>query len=200
MAQPDITIMALDVATNTGVAWWNIRSHHSAIQTRTIKLKSETHEQKAAEAGRLFRELLREVRPHFVSIEAPLKAVARFKKKGKPDIFGAPGEESTTINPASVILPNQLTGALLGQIGICGLPWVMISEETWRKCFLGYGRKKGWSRDDYKRAVRQQCEMLGIDVPNNDVADAVGVLWATQSNQHFKAFKNDFEQALRSAA
>lgn len=205
MAKPDITIMSLDIATVTGVALWRIRDHESAIRTFSVKVTGGSHEEKAVNAGPIFRELFREHRPHFISLEAPRKDVQQHEKVEKQ--FSLPtGEQrqpEMTINPASVILPNQLTGAILGQIGICKLPWCTIPELTWRKSFLGFARKKGWSRPDYKKAARQRCELLGVNVTNDDMADAVGVLWATQADGIFQTFLDDYrkaEAAQRTAA
>lgn len=196
MSRLPIKIMALDVATTTGYVIRELDRNESAIKAYSLKITGDTHEEKAVNLGPAFRDILITHRPHFIAIEAPRKDVQQHKKAGKQMDLGIDSVESgeTTINPASVILPNQLTGAILGQIGICKLPWCLIGEGTWRKSFLGFARKKGWTRPDYKKAARQRCDMLSILVTNDDMADAVGVAWAVPGNDIFKSFEEQFRK------
>lgn len=69
-------------------------------------------------------------------------------------------------------------------IGVCqrkNIPTTAIDADTWRKAFLGYSRaprsvKDG--RDYLKKACVAQCKLIGINVPNDDAGDSVGVAWA----------------------
>ncbi len=199
MTKLPIKIMALDIATTTGYVIWELHRNHASIRAYSIKAKGDTYEDKAYFIGPAIREVLREHRPHFVSFETPRRDVQQHKKVDKQLHLGVgePPAGEMTINPASVILPSELTGAILGQLGICGLPWCAIPEGTWRKSFLGFGRQKGWARADYKKAARERCEMLSIDVSNNDMADAVGVAWATPSNEYFRKFEDEFASSYQ---
>jgi Holliday junction resolvasome RuvABC endonuclease subunit len=71
----------------------------------------------------------------------------------------------------------------MGVIGAYGLPWEVLAPTTWRAAFLGYGRKPGFDRKAWKAAVRHQCDLEGIRVTNDDMADAVGIAIAGRNTQ-----------------
>lgn len=76
---------------------------------------------------------------------------------------------------------------VVGQlIGVCkrlNIPTKLVSGDDWRESFLGFsrapGRIKGAEarRKWLKEMTVRQCALAGIDVPNDDAADAVGVAW-----------------------
>lgn len=76
---------------------------------------------------------------------------------------------------------------VVGQlIGVCNrlhIPVDLVDGDDWREAFLGFSRApsriKGAEarRKFLKDAALRQCALAGIDVPNDDAADAVGVAW-----------------------
>lgn len=185
-------IIGLDIASTTGCALYDTDKPVSAIEAWSFRLQGHRHEQKAANTGPEMVRIIRQYKPHFIAVEAPLKNIIQHKKQ-RSDLGGEHTE--ATINPASVILPNQLVGAALAVIAAYRLPWVIISELSWRKQFLGFSRQRGWGRDDYKRACRTRCDQLKIVCTNNDQADAVGVAFAAPSTDVFKQVRNQREAA-----
>lgn len=60
------------------------------------------------------------------------------------------------------------------------IPVFMVSQQRWRKSFIGLTKAPKESNDKgkwLKAAARAQCEQLGIHVTNDDQSDAVGVVW-----------------------
>lgn len=184
-------ILGLDIATVSGFCVWDTSKDLSSAHVWSHRLKGETHEVKAAELGPIISKTLKKHNPDLVAIEAPLKNIIQHQKTTQTLI----GEQtSMAMNPASVILPNQLVGAAMGIVGAFdealaktgGQPWQIIPELTWRKAFLGYARKKGMTRKDYKRAAREVCDEKGVTVTNDDQADAVGVTFAARHSDRFR--------------
>lgn len=67
--------------------------------------------------------------------------------------------------------------------GVCqrlSIPTLCVSGDDWRKSFLGYSRAPRGTTDGrkyLKQAVIKQCRLIGIEVPNDDAADAAGVVF-----------------------
>lgn len=176
-------ILGIDIATTTGCALYDPAKNISAIDAWSFKVKGESHEQKAYDMGLRIIEILKEKRPTFVALEAPKKNLITHRKTVQTLVGD---HDEAAMNPASVILPNQLTGAVLAVLAGFGLPFCTIPDSTWRKQFLGFGRKPGWQSADWKRASRDRCDQLGVHVTNNDQSDAVGVAFAAPSHEAFK--------------
>lgn len=194
-------ILALDIATTTGWAVYDTARDVSAIRAGAFKVQGDEFEHKAADMGLSFARVVKDHRPDFVAIERPRRDVQQHEKKGKQTTFhGMQDAPEMTINPNSVILPNQLTGAVMAVLAAFKLPWVSIHEEGWRKQFLGFGRKKGWTKKDYKRAVRERCDMLGIVVTNDDMADAVGVAFSATGTDAYRDFLRRHNDRAKVAA
>jgi len=178
-------IIGLDISTKTGVALYeppNIKT----IRTCTIVSNGETHEQKAeALADGLIRLFKSEGRPEFVAIEQPLRNVMQHRKQGTrmmPDLEGG-----MTVNAGTALMLNQLVGSTIGILRGYGIPWVVIPVQSWRKGFFPKGTK-GADRADWKRLAKRQCELLGVDIRNNDEAEAVGV--AVSGHAHYRNMKS----------
>ncbi|MRN44953.1 hypothetical protein [Brucella sp. 09RB8918] len=93
--------------------------------------------------------------------------------------------EETTVNPNQM----QLIGLICAATAILDayrLPWVTIPSSTWRKQFLGYGRKPGFASNDWKKAAMERCQMLKIPVKKHDAAEAVGIAFAATASQQYK--------------
>lgn len=185
-------ILGCDIATVSGFALFDTRKDVSAIEAWSVQVKGNCHEAKAAQLGWVLHQIVRDKKPDLIAVEQPLKNIKQYDKI-KTDLAGT--HKSKTVSPSTVILPNQLAGAVMGIIGAMGKPWVTIPPETWRATFLGFGRKKGWSRDDWKRAARKQCQMEGIAVTNNDQSDAVGVAIAARATDIYRQVRNQLQEA-----
>ncbi|MEP0323279.1 hypothetical protein [Bauldia litoralis] len=76
-----------------------------------------------------------------------------------------------------------LCTALCGVCDRLNIPHVAVPVDDWRKAFFGFSRPtahvKGSEarRKWWKEQAVIQCTRIGISVPNNDAADAVGVTW-----------------------
>lgn len=83
---------------------------------------------------------------------------------------------------------SSSNSAMIRGVGLCkdlamvaklkNIPIVPVPDVTWRKAFLGHaraprGEKNG--RQWLKKECMKQCESLGVKVPNDDAADAVGI-------------------------
>ncbi|WP_278970718.1 hypothetical protein [Bartonella apis] len=181
-------ILGLDVATMTGFALYSVGERLSTIKTGTISIrpdkdeKDQKVEKKVVHLGYQLERLYKAHQPDFVAIEEPLRNVVSYRKKNK-SLFGA--EEEITFNPDTIQL-LALASMAAFTADRCNIPWITIPSQTWRKHFLGFGRKTGWKRADWKRAAIERCRLLHIPVKNNDAAEAVGVAIAGAASQDFK--------------
>ena len=197
-------ILGCDIATDSGFALYDPDMPLSAIHTWTFTADGDTNEEKAWKLGRHVQRMVKRYQPDFFAIEQPFRNVARYQKKsgGKQsrlDLAQAGnGAPEMTVNPQAVIIPNLLVGAVMGIAGAYGKPCTIITEGTWRKFFLGFGRKRGWKRDDYKQAAIDRCLQLNIAISGRKAAndaDAVGVAVACTDEDYFKIFKMKREAA-----
>ncbi|MEC9244647.1 MAG: hypothetical protein VYB05_07745 [Pseudomonadota bacterium] len=176
-------ILGLDIATTTGFAWYDTDASLSAVRPGSFKIEGECYEARAGEMGQSIIKMVKQTRPDFVVIERPARNVMQHRKKTN-DFAGE--HEEMTINAGTALLLNQLTGAASAIVRAYQIPFEIVAPETWRKQFLGFGRRPGWSRKDWKKAARDRCRQLRITVTNDDQADAVGLAFAGPSCQTFK--------------
>lgn len=183
-----LLILGIDPAQHCGFALYESSEPLPLIIPGVLRTTGEDYEQRAADLGLKLTKLIRRRRPHFVAIEAPLRV-----QPGKKTPMKFMGEELPEEKVGSglnaVISSNQMVGACCAVIGAFGIPFEMISSFTWRKSFLGFGRRPEWGRNDWKRAARQRCEQLRIPVTNDDMAEAVGVAFAGAGCVSFKMLR-----------
>lgn len=179
-------ILGLDVATTTGLAWYEPNSPMSTIRTDIFKAEGRTAEEKAASISQHMVALLKTSRPNFVAIEEPMRNVVMFKKK-RNDLAGS--RDETTINPNALQL-SAMTGAAIAIVSAYRIPWITVPAQTWRSQFLGFGRKSGFQSKDWKKAAVERCQLLKIPVKRHDAAEAVGVAFAATASQEFKMLLN----------
>lgn len=189
-------ILGLDPSTKTGWALFDTSKPVQAIRAGVLKAGDGETEFQAAQLGRALRDLIKaEGKPSLVVIEAPMRMlpmVKRARKTARVDMLGDADESSPSGMPqglGAALTSNQMVGALMGIIGACGLPCVVLTSGEWRKSFLGYGRKPGFDRKAWKQAVRHQCDLEGIRVTNDDMADAVGIAIAGRNTQTARALQ-----------
>lgn len=176
-------ILGLDIATTTGFAWYDTEASLSAIKAGSFRIGGEGFEQRAGEMGAIMIRMMREQRPDFVAMEQPTRNVMQHRRQGH-DLAGE--HDELTINAGTSLLLNQLTGAAAAIIRGYRIPFDVIAPTSWRKQFLGFGKRPGWQRKDWKRAARDRCAQLKITVTNDDQADAVGIAFAGAGLQTFK--------------
>lgn len=190
-------ILGLDIATTTGFAWYEPTSPLSTVVTGLFEIENAKKlkaEEKAAAFSRL---LIAEMHEYetidgarrrirkpldFVAIEAPMRNIQTYTKTGE-DMAGEVQE--TTVNPNQM----QLIGLICAATAILDayrIPWMTIPSSTWRKQFLGFGRRPGFASKDWKKAAVERCQMLKIPVKRHDAAEAVGVAFAASGMQEFK--------------
>lgn len=179
-------ILGLDGAQVTGWALHDTAADLSAIQAGVLRTSGDDYEHKAASLGLSLMRLIKANRPDFIVIEMPIRSQpARQTRKVK--FMGEERvEEASGSGLNAVISSNQMVGALSAIIGAYRIPFETIAPVSWRKQFLGFGTRPGWQRKDWKKAVRERCTQLRINVTNDDMADAVGIAFAGASLQTFR--------------
>lgn len=181
-------ILGLDPAQSCGWAYYEATEPLVLIEPGVLRSKGEDFEQKAANLGYQLSRLIKRRRPNFVALEMPLRIQPVTKTAVK--FMGEELEEQRHQSGLNaVISSNQMVGACVGVIGAFGIPFEMISSYTWRKSFLGFGRRPEWKRADWKRAARERCHQLRIPVTNDDMAEAVGVAFGGSGCVSFKMLR-----------
>ena len=188
-------ILGLDPAQRTGFAYYDDTRSLSAIQPGSLKVEGESFEERCHFLGRRFTQMLRDKRPDLIACEQPIRTLPAARRKSK--IMGV--EEAEEVSAVSglnaMISSNQIVGALSATAGFKGITFITIPTSTWRSQFLGFSRRPGWQRKDWKKACREKCAQLRIPVTNDDAADAVGVAFAAAASQTARMMKLKIEQA-----
>lgn len=178
-------ILGLDPSQSTGWALYDTEASLSAIRAGVLKAIGDDYEHKSASLGFGLMKLIKADRPDFIAIEMPIRTQPAQKRKVK--FMGETAvEEATGSGLNAVISSNQMVGACAAIIGAYNIPFECIAPVSWRSHFLGFGRRAGWQRKDWKRATRDRCSQLKITVTNDDQADAVGISFAGAATQAFK--------------
>lgn len=188
-------ILGLDVAQKTGSALYDDSRPLSAIEAGVLKAVGQDYEDKSAALARALFILVREAKPDLIAIEMPIRTQPTGRRTVK-----MMGEEQVVEGGSglnAVISSNQLVGAVAAVCGIKAIPFVTIAPATWRRAFLGFSRKPGWGRKDWKKAVREQCARERIVVTNDDMADAVGVAVAAKNTDTYRMLQ--YERSRRAA-
>lgn len=171
--------MALDVATKCGWALYDTDRPPSAIQSGSLHFEGATAFAKVADMRRKLPKLIRQLAPDFCAIEAPLARVIEFKKVSTT-LLGEE-EETSTINPGTVMQLNRLAGAaqmvVEGQNVLCE----EVAPRTWQSIL-----PRGAAGNSKKRA-KDYCDSLKIVSPNMDSRDAcVIAIWAAGRAQKLR--------------
>lgn len=179
-------ILGLDPSQSTGWALYDTAASLSAIRAGTLKAVGDDYEHKSASLGFALMKLIKADKPDFIAIEMPIrtqpgKVVRKVKFMGEQV-----EQEASGSGLNAVISSNQMVGACSAIIGAFNIPFETIAPVTWRTQFLGFGRRTGWQRKDWKKAVRDRCGQLKITVTNDDMADAVGIAFAGKACQSFR--------------
>ncbi|WP_108661057.1 hypothetical protein [Acuticoccus kandeliae] len=94
--------------------------------------------------------------------------------------FRAQGWGAGASNAGTVEFLTMLKGIILEVGEATKTPVVLVVASTWRKSYLGTGKMSG-GRAAWKKAVKEQCARLGIQVSGDDEAEAVGLLCHARS-------------------
>lgn len=172
-------VLALDVATVTGWALYDTSRPVSAIVSGSVKFTGENAFQKVADMRRKLPKLIREHRPDFCAIEAPLTIIPQYRKV-KADLLGEK-EEVATINAGTVMQLNRLAGA--AQICVSGqnVPCTEVPPRTWQSIIPKSIQGPPKSR------VKQFLDTLKVVAPNADARDASAIaIWCAGHCQQLK--------------
>lgn len=179
-------VLSFDPSQRTGYAYFDTLAPMSAIRAGSIKVKGEEYEEKAASLGQQLVALIKADKPDFVAIEMPIRSQPARQARRVKFMGEVQTEEATGSGLNAVISSNQMVGAISAIIGAYQIPFTTIAPVTWRKAFLGFGTRPGWQRKDWKKAVRDRCQQLRIEVTNDDMADAVGLAFAATGTDKFR--------------
>lgn len=187
-------IMAFDVSkANTGWAVFNPSYRNgalpdlrgiSAMKCGSFKSEGDSLFETIEDFHPKFLKLVREYGPDHVVFEEGLSNIPVYETETE-DLAGVRAKVSVNANSSLVL--QRLLGDV--QAVLMGLrkSYESVTESTWRKAFLGYGRKAGMNRKAYKKAARMVCDDMHINVTNDDQAEAAGVCyWAITKSQAVK--------------
>lgn len=172
-------ILGLDIATTTGWAVFDTDRPPSSIISGSFKLQGDSPFERVRYMRSHLPKLIKEHRPDFAAIEAPLEIAPRFTKK-RTDLLGQE-EQETTINSKTIAILNRYVGA--AEMAVMGnnIPCIEVRAQTWQTVIPRH--VKGAP----KQRAKAYCDMLRIDSPNMDSRDAcIIALWAAGHAQELK--------------
>jgi Holliday junction resolvasome RuvABC endonuclease subunit len=70
----------------------------------------------------------------------------------------------------------MLHGSVAWACHVLQLPRYMVSPARWRKTFIGFGKAPRGEKVDWKRLAVQRARALGLEPPDHNSAEALGVL------------------------
>lgn len=189
-------LAAFDIASRTGITilngeriahvetWKPSAKRPKGLGPQEINIEYE------AELGEEFRDHILSTlgawRPEYVGYEEPrTRDYERTKQRFDPTAQWAGAAMTTFTERASSNLAMVRSLLLCAHLcGVCrrkNIPVMSIPGNTWRKAFLGYSRAPKGTKDGrkfLKQACIAQCKLIGVNVPNDDAGDSVGVGWA----------------------
>lgn len=89
-----------------------------------------------------------------------------------------PGDEKPMFDPTKNNKLNSIQAGLRMGCEDLSVPFYAFPPSTWRKSFLGHGKKLG--RSVLKAEAKAMCEMMKIPAKNEDAREAAGVLFHLQ--------------------
>lgn len=178
-------ILALDISkSKTGYCIYDSRSHYSSMIIGSFSSKGEDFLEAVSSYLPQLVALVKLHQPDYAVFEEGLSYIPTYTSR-KTDIAGE--TEVTGGNAKSSLILQRLLGSTQAVLHGMKIPYESVDSQTWRKAFLGYGKKKGMDRKAYKKAARAMCETMGITVKNDDQAEAAGIaFWCAKVSQQFK--------------
>lgn len=194
------SILALDVSkSKTGWAFWDTTRHHTSIITGSFKTEGDTLFETVDNFHPSLTKLLKQFNPDYVVFEEGMANIPTYEVE-RSDMAGE--RKEVVVNANSSLVLQRLLGDVQGILRGFRKPHESVTPATWRKAFLGYGRKTGFKSPDYKRAAKAQCELEGIsNVSNADEAEAAGIaFWTGRKSKNFQMFAMEFQRQTGAAA
>jgi Holliday junction resolvasome RuvABC endonuclease subunit len=207
-------ILGLDPSQSTGWAIYDTKAELSAIRCGVLKAKAGKglFEQNAGRLGFALVRLIKETgKPDFAVIEkAPRQPAGAFgggRKTQKVKFMGADipaqlGDEAEGGGGGlqSTLSTNQMAAAVCAILGAYQIPFQEMTSSEWRKPAYGFGTRKGWDRNDWKRHARQTCAQMRIAATNDDMAEACWIAFAGKSCDAVRKMEHDLEVASQRQA
>lgn len=170
-----MNLLGLDPATGTGFAICGDdgRIHTTGKWSPKAKWTKECSETKAAINARVANEARRWIMSMIKMHKIQVVGMEDLNVTVTKPEDGQTMHESTSRNKQTAI-----------QIGLrmgcdeLSVPFHAFADATWRKSFLGHGKKLG--RKTLKAEAKKMCEQMHIDARNEDSRDAAGVLFHLQ--------------------
>jgi hypothetical protein len=204
-------LAGLDIATTTGaglILGEDIRAlSFRPREKRPFGLKPG--EVDFAYEGRLAREFRDWLRPLLVAeeietvgIEKPLPPNVTYRKPIVDRSTEWAGtairyEEKGGTTMATIFRIYSFVSEALEICARLNIPVHVVSQDAWRKSFLGFSKAPKGTTDGsawLKAQAKAQCARIGVEVKNADAADAVGVAW------HLRGMMDPLRQGLFAAA
>ncbi len=181
-------ILGFDQATISGFAYYDTAKPVAAIQVGTIdatpdKKKGEGDIHRLATLTIATARMLNDRRPDFMILEAPMK-VGVERRTTKQTLQG--NVEQLSANWLAHGVAHEIFGLLVGLAIERRIPLAYVPPATWRRSFLGFGKRDGWDRPQWKKAARARCDQLRIDVKNSDEAEAVALALCAPNTQEYR--------------
>lgn len=174
-------VLALDVATVVGWAVYDTDRPPSAIISGSFRVIGETPFLRVRDMRSKLPPIIKEHRPDFAVIEAPMEVAPRFAKKGKADLLGGEEGGETTINSKTIAVLNRYAGAAAMAVMGQNVPCAEVAARTWQTIIPSQIVGKP------KQRAKAYCDMLKIVSPNMDSRDAcVMAIWAAGHCQELK--------------
>lgn len=154
-------ILGLDVATNTGAAWYDTDKPENEIIAENLKAVGMEGEGKAWNVSRLLK--------------------SRIGHHGVPDLVIVEAALRTPMkNPKTQAQLLMIQGSYLGMLGLYKIPVETVEIGTWRKDMYGFSR----GCDNWKKHAKKHCGYVGAKVTNHDQAEAVMLaIWGKRKSQ-----------------
>lgn len=152
-------LLALDLATNTGVAFWR-PGYKVVLKTIQLPFRGDDLGPGFLKLEDVMEMALRDNQPISVVFESPILMMGR-KDDNKP---------TTTIQTVRKLVGLVAVAELIATRH--GSPVMEVSVSAWRKHFLGRTPRKDTAKTD----TIAMCRLLGLDPKDDNQADAFGIL------------------------
>lgn len=151
-------------------------------------------EEKAAIFCDEIEKLFKAHKPAFVTWEAAAEVIRSYAKQGKTDLIGDQKVQGVTVNADQLIL-RDIQGHIRHAARARRIPYESAQPRTWRAAVLKNGNL---TREAAKKAARDLCQMMRIQVKNEDQAEAVCLALFGATTQTFRLMQaRAAEQAKR---
>lgn len=194
-------VLGIDAATSTGLCFRDSAKPASEWRVFAVEAEGAFGEDKAGDLALFLDAEIKGCRPDFAAMEMPQRSVARFERKGRPDLAGD-GVPDLTINPNALQL-SAIAGAVVAVLDCHRVPWALIAPATWRSSYFGKGAKP--ADGDWKALAIRHAEIQRIVLPPTkkaarDAAESVGIATAWAKCTMIPARHHAAFMALRTGA